>query len=467
MALAAAAAFLVTNPFLVLDWKYWSRSFLFEVNDYRATDSLATMATVFTTYLEQLWSTEPLLMVAGLLGGAALLVAALRRPTAGVRTAAWLLLLFPPLYVLAMSRFQRVFERNLIILLPFLCLAAGYGVSRLAGWLAAHMRAPAPALVRQPLLLAGVAGVLLGAEPARQMINYDRFMADPDSRNLAAAWLATELRAGHRAAVELHPLLVCAPAPWACPLPDIAAPFARLTDHPPEWYAERGYDYVVLQGKEVAQLDDPSQNGPRDPAQLAPYLALPEVAYFAGDDDGGKGPPVLVYRVGPGVDGLKGVSRNGAHFGDLAELWGTARAPLPAADVPFDPLTTPSPPPDTPYHPGAALGLNLYWRALRDGAHAPGNWTVAVHLSSAEGAVVAQVDVQPISSGHLRPVRDWFAGEFLAGTYNVPLPPTLPPGSYRLSVALYDAPTGPPLPVTTGPGPPTSDLNLGTIIVTP
>jgi hypothetical protein len=366
-----------------------------------------------------------------------------------------------------MSRFQRVYERNLIILLPFLCLAAGYGVRQVAVWLAPRLRRPAPALLRQPLLLAGVAGVLLGAEPAREMINFDRFMAAPDSRNLAAAWLQNEGRAGRRAAVELHPLLFCAPAPWACPMPDIAAPFTRLTEHPPQWYADRGYDYVVLQGKETAQLDDPGQNGPRDPAHLAPYLALPEVAHFAGDREGGKGPPILVVRVGPGVEGLQDVTRSEARFGDLAELWGTARAPLPAADQPFDPAATPPPPPDTPYHPGAALGLNLYWRALQDGATVPGNWTVAVHVSNAEGAVVAQVDVQPISSARLRPVREWVAGEFLAGTYNVPLPPTLLPGTYRLSVALYDAPSGPTLPVNMGSGPAIPSLDLGTIIVTP
>ena len=81
--------------------------------------------------------------------------------------------------------------------------------------------------------------------------------------------------------------------------------------------------------------------------------------------------------------------------------------------------------------------------------------------------MVAQVDVQPISHAQLRPVHEWVAGEFLAGTYNVPLPPTLPPGSYRLSVALYDAPSGPTLPVSSGAGPPTGDLNLGTIRVTP
>jgi hypothetical protein len=97
----------------------------------------------------------------------------------------------------------------------------------------------------------------------------------------------------------------------------------------------------------------------------------------------------------------------------------------------------------------------------------PGNWTVAVHLVDETGATVAQVDVPPISNGRLRPAREWMAGEFLAGSYNVPLPPTLPPGTYHLNVILYDAPNGPPLPVSSGGAAPTPALDLGPITVTP
>ena len=60
-----------------------------------------------------------------------------------------------------------------------------------------------------------------------------------------------------------------------------------------------------------------------------------------------------------------------------------------------------------------------------------------VHLLDAQNAVVAQVDVEPISHDHLHPARAWRQGEFLDGAYNVPLPPTLPPGTYHLDSPLY------------------------------
>jgi hypothetical protein len=480
MIVGAAMVFLIANPYLILDWPDWSRGFLFQVNDYKPAATLGDMLVSFGNQVRDLWRTDPAILASGGLGGLALLIEAIaRRGQPGDRgRAAALLLPFPLVYAALMARFDETFERNLIITLPFLCLLGGYLIAdwgvRSADWLAglisrgqagrlqSALRTPQSAIV-----LAGLLGLALVAEPGRQMINFDRYMAAPDSRNQAAAWLLDELRAGRRAAVELHPWLLCAPPPWACPAPDLYAPLAPLTQQPPAWYAERGYDYVVLVGKAIAVLEDPSVSGPRPPAALAPYLALPEVRHFAGDDEGGKGPPVLVLRVGPGVTALKGVTHNGARFGDLAELWGTARAPLATAAEPFDPVTTPPPPADTPYHPGAAIGLNLYWRALRDGAAVPGNWTVAVHLVDGAGATVAQVDVPPISNGRLRPAREWRAGEFLAGTYNVPLPPTLPPGTYHLTVILYDAPNGPTLPVSSGGAAPTPALDLGPITVTP
>jgi hypothetical protein len=242
-----------------------------------------------------------------------------------------------------------------------------------------------------------------------------------------------------------------------------------LTRQPPAWYAARGYDYVVLVGKETAVLEEPSQSGPRDPAQLAAYLALPQVAHFAGDEEGGKGPPVFVFQTTPaGVDAMQGVTRVGARFGDLAELWGMARTPLATPGDPFDPAATPPAPPTAPYAPGGALGLRLYWRALADGSPRTPRWTVAVHLSDAQGAVVAQVDVEPISSAHLHPARAWHAGEFLDGAYNVPLAPTLAPGIYHLTVALYDPANGSTLPVSGPAAPaPTPDFSLGTITVAP
>ncbi|HUS16217.1 MAG TPA: hypothetical protein VM536_14560, partial [Chloroflexia bacterium] len=81
---------------------------------------------------------------------------------------------------------------------------------------------------------------------------------------------------------------------------------------------------------------------------------------------------------------------------------------------------------------------------------------------------VAQLDPPaPLSSGHFRPVRAWYPNEFLAGSYPLALPLTLPAGTYRLTLAFYDAPSGPTLPVHQPGQPDTPVLDLGPLTVTP
>lgn len=478
----AGAAFLLTNPYVLLAWPEWSRGFLFQVNAYLPADNLEQMGQDFGRYVAALWNTDPPLLAAGVLGSLVLAFDALHtgRRNPALRRVAALLLPFPVLYTALMSRFTEVFERNLIVILPFLCLPAGYGLARLLARVGRRQYAVggdegsedatqnATFNIQHSTrftFYASMLGLLLAAEPARRMINFDSYMALPESRNQAWAWLGAELQAGHRAAVELHPWQVCAPPPHACAAPDIHAPNTALTVQPPAWYAAHGYDYVVLSGPQSAILGDPERSGPRPPADLAPYLALPEVRRFAGDAGGEKGPTVLVLRTALAPGGPTGATRSGARFGALAELWGYALAPLATAGETYDPAASPAPP--GPYRPGAAAGVNLYWRALPGSAALPGTWTVALHLLDAAGRTVAQVDVQPISSGRLRPAREWYPGEFLAGAYNISLPATLPPGPYRLTLALYDAPAGPALRVQAPAQPSTAQLDLGTLMVGP
>jgi len=489
MLAAAAAVFLIANPYVILDWRDWARGFVFQVNAYLPAHRLDQVGTAFAKQVAALWDTDTVILAAGVGGGLLLAGEAIarRRSDPARARAAWLLLPFPPLYTLLMSRFTEVYERNLIVTLPFLCLAAGYGAARLLTAALTYLPAigakiqqptatiPRPKLKTQNLALAGsklktellalALGLLLAAEPARRAINFDRYMAMPESRNLAAAWLGDALRAGHRAAVELHPWQVCAPAPHPCPEPDVLASAGPLTVRPPAWYAARGYDYVMLVGPEVAILADAGQSGPRPAQQLAPYLALPVVREFAGDRGGEKGPTVRVVQVAGAPGAIAGMTPSGARFGDLAALWGYARAPLAQASAVYDPAA--GPPPVQIYHPGGAIGLNLYWRALPGSAGTPGHWTIALHLLDAAGATVAQIDVQPISNGRLRPLADWYPQEFLAGAYNIPLPPTLAPGAYHLTLALYDAPTGPSLTVQAPGGGTTPVLDLGPVVVAP
>jgi hypothetical protein len=105
------------------------------------------------------------------------------------------------------------------------------------------------------------------------------------------------------------------------------------------------------------------------------------------------------------------------------------------------------------YTAGQEIGLNMYYRAYRDGRPDDRNWQVWIHLvDPATEQTMAQLDVQPFA-GMLKqypivnrephPVTKWHQGELLAGIYNFPLPTNLKPGKYRLETGMWVPPNGP------------------------
>ncbi len=103
-----------------------------------------------------------------------------------------------------------------------------------------------------------------------------------------------------------------------------------------------------------------------------------------------------------------------ANFGDVARLAGI--------DLPQQSVA-----------PGGTLPLSLHWQAL---ATADRNWKVFVHLTDAQGQLIAQQDQLP--GGGRFPTGGWLPEEYLLDEYALPIPPDAPPGSYRLSLGLYD-----------------------------
>ena len=80
------------------------------------------------------------------------------------------------------------------------------------------------------------------------------------------------------------------------------------------------------------------------------------------------------------------------------------------------------------------LALTLYWLALRS---TETNYAVLVHLTGADGQIVAQGDGIP--AGGLRPTTTWRPGEYISDTHLIPLPTGVPDECTpcRLWVGLY------------------------------
>src|SRR5690606_8199271 len=106
-------------------------------------------------------------------------------------------------------------------------------------------------------------------------------------------------------------------------------------------------------------------------------------------------------------------------------------------------------------HAGEAAALMTYWRAapgyapppprpLTVLAHTPLPLKFFAHLLSAEGAYVAGGDRLDVDPATLR------AGDTFAQRFEIPLPPDLPAGRYRVQVGVYDPATGARVPLAAG-----------------
>ena len=105
--------------------------------------------------------------------------------------------------------------------------------------------------------------------------------------------------------------------------------------------------------------------------------------------------------------------------------------------------------------PGAARGtvpVILQWQASRPPT---ANYTVFVHLLGADGKVAAQMDTQP--AGGTRPTKTWLPGETVRDNIGVAVPASVPPGTYRVEVGMYDLLSLHRLPVADPAGRPVQD----------
>ena len=94
---------------------------------------------------------------------------------------------------------------------------------------------------------------------------------------------------------------------------------------------------------------------------------------------------------------------------------------------------------------GDTLPFTLHWQSL---APVTVDLTTFAHLLDAGGQVVAQLDWTPQDPLGYLPTSAWQPGRPVVDRQQLQLPETLAPGSYRLVVGWYYAPTSERLPIT-------------------
>jgi len=96
-------------------------------------------------------------------------------------------------------------------------------------------------------------------------------------------------------------------------------------------------------------------------------------------------------------------------------------------------------------YPISNIQLALYWRCL---APMSTSYTVFTHLLDPAGQQRGQRDSIPCAGQC--PTTGWLEGEVLTDTYDIPVDPGAPPGTYTIAVGWYDAATGQRLPAQAG-----------------
>jgi hypothetical protein len=97
--------------------------------------------------------------------------------------------------------------------------------------------------------------------------------------------------------------------------------------------------------------------------------------------------------------------------------------------------------------PAQAIVVILYWRAR---ARMAENYAMRVELVDARGAVLAQAEQTPRRGQ--APTSAWLSGALVADAIQLPIAEHVPPGAYRLEIALYDAATRQRVPIVDARG---------------
>jgi hypothetical protein len=270
----AAAVFLLTTPYAILDYPTFSTALLGVMGHYDSGHA-GMEGDTLQWYLTFLWTTTtlaPLLALVQIGRGAW----QRSQPTL-------LLAAYPVVYFLFIIRFEVRNDRTILPIVPFIFLL---GAVVLADLMALRARtAGRPARVALSALLTGLLAATV-VYPALLTLRENRILAGELSLETAADWLADNLEPGARVAVGAY-------SPFVDPGVFDVVGFNSLIDNPPQWFAAQGFDYVIAASGMYGRFY-------RDPARYADETQRYDLLFGAFElvrvfDDGFN--EIRVYRV--------------------------------------------------------------------------------------------------------------------------------------------------------------------------
>ncbi|HJZ47950.1 MAG TPA: hypothetical protein VKE41_12320, partial [Roseiflexaceae bacterium] len=329
-----------------------------------------------------------------------------RKP--GARTAGLLWLSFALPYLLLLLSQVTHFLRNFIPLFVLCMLPIGVAAASAIGWIgrrAPRLRLPAAAVVLAVLLFPSAA----------QTLAYAQRLGRGDTRVQLLNWLGTHVPPGARIAAELKPLPGPLESPWIA--------VDDLTEHDLAWYRRQGYAYLIGSSDRWRRWDVPEEYERLSAARPAAEFggATPRDMF---------GPHLVVYATGLAADDVPARLPSDVRIGG-ARLLGSAIGTPEQLDGGVPELKA-----------GEVLSLRTFWQVEQPFAT---DYFIFVHVLSAAGQTVAQRDAPPWQGRF--PTSSWRSDTLIVDVNDLPLPPDLAPGDYKIVVGMFDPATGahPPL----------------------
>jgi len=207
-----------------------------------------------------------------------------------------LLAAFLIVYYLWISLFNVHFDRIAAPLVPFLALLSAR-VIELA------IEACTPRLKRFALgrpLVYGLLAMLVIALPGYRTVQRDYLLSQTDVRTIALEWARANMPPGSKVAMEYYsPPLDTLPVETTL-LGGTTKLLGGAAKHPPEWYQEKGFDYLVVSsGRYGRFFRDPERYAEAVTRYEAFSKAFPLTAEFVGPLMGTPDGVIRIYQVVP------------------------------------------------------------------------------------------------------------------------------------------------------------------------
>lgn len=276
-------SFLIVAPYTVLDLPAFLNGFAGLMTAYRPRPMEEPAA---ITYLKHLRIT--LGWPAALALGAGVALAAWHVVRGPARTRWALLVAFPALYFLVISRQSLIFGRYLLPMLPGACLLVSVAVMALMRSVrVAGVAGDAPG---RTLLVAGVLVALIVVPPGVTSATILRQASRTSTQAEAYRWLVTHAPDGAVVAVEKSEVRLSGARYRPVYL-------TWLTDRTYEEHALAGTRYLVATSQMYGPvLDQPQRNPPRYKAYMTLFAQVTEVARFT-PKPGQPGPEIVIYEM--------------------------------------------------------------------------------------------------------------------------------------------------------------------------